>query len=103
MQDPPSAPSRPSSAMDMAIPMGIDEADKAHTTDCSTMGVSLMASASQGAHAETYQVQSLAMGFSMGSQKAGVQENPGELRKPTRAFQNACSEQKYQSPHVPAV
>ena len=41
------APSRPSSAMDMAIPMGMDEADMAHTSDCCTMGVSLMALATK--------------------------------------------------------
>lgn len=31
----------------MAIPMGMDEADMAHTSDCCTMGVSLMALATK--------------------------------------------------------
>ena len=37
------SPSRPSNVADNAIPIGMEEADIAHTTDCWTMGVSLIA------------------------------------------------------------
>ena len=38
-----SSPSRPLMSPDINIPMGIDDAERAQTTDCWTMGVSLMA------------------------------------------------------------